>query len=163
LTYTNLGSQPHVHYTQSKCAYSFIYSFRPQNAPSVYVPVTQKKDKCKLCDDETATITFNPCQHKIVCLDCSIRLKRCIECNQVIKEKITNSGSSLSVNKSDFAQLLNKIQALEEAQQCSICMERKKDTAFQCGHIACGICALPLKACHICREKVVKRFKIYET
>ena len=138
---------------------------RPQNSPSTFVPVTSKKDKCKLCDDEPASITFTPCQHKVVCLDCSIRLKRCIEvdCNQPIKEKITNSGSSLNVNKSDFTQLLNKIQALEEAQQCSICMERKKDTAFQCGHIACGICALPLKACHICREKVVKRFKIYET
>ena len=69
----------------------------------------------------------------------------------------------INVNKTDFSQLLNKIQALEEAQICSICMERKKDTAFQCGHIACSMCAMPLKACHICREKVVKRIKIYET
>lgn len=122
-----------------------------------------KKEKCKLCDEEPVSITFNPCQHKIVCLDCSIRLKKCLECNQPIKEKITSSGSSLNVNKSDFAQLLNKIQALEEAQVCVICMERKKDIAFQCGHIACNICSLPLTRCHICREKIVKKIKIYET
>lgn len=103
-------------------------------------------DKCKLCDDEHCAITFMPCQHKVVCLDCSIRLKRCIDCNQPIKEKVTTSGASLNLNKTDFTQLLNKIQALEEAQICSICMERKKDTAFQCGHIACGTCALPLKS-----------------
>ncbi len=98
-----------------------------------------------------------------MCVDCSIRLKRCIQCNESIKEKLTPAGSNLNVNKSDFSQLLNKIQALEEAQICSICMERKKDTAFQCGHVACNICAMPLKACHICREKVVKKIKIYET
>jgi len=98
-----------------------------------------------------------------VCLDCSIRLKRCIECNQAIQEKLTDTGNALNLSKNDFSKLLNKIQALEEAQICSICMERKKDTAFQCGHIACSTCAMPLKACHICREKVLKKFKIYET
>jgi hypothetical protein len=90
-------------------------------------------------------------------------LKRCIECNQQINEKITSDGSAINVQKQDFTELLHKIQELQEAQICSICMERKKDTAFQCGHIACSICAIPLKACHICREKVTKRIKIYET
>ena len=121
------------------------------------------KDKCKLCDDEPISITFLPCQHKLVCLDCSIRIKRCIECNETIKNKITPSGTCLNVNKCDFSQLLNRIQTLEEAQTCPICMERKKDTAFQCGHLACSECSLSLRACHICREKVARKFKIYET
>jgi E3 ubiquitin-protein ligase mind-bomb len=124
------------------------------------------KNKCKLCDDEQSAITFLPCEHKIVCLECSIRLKRCIECNQVIDEKITENGNSIDsscLKKTEFSQLISKIQALEDAQTCSICMERKKDTAFQCGHITCNLCSIPLKACHICREKIVKRFKIYET
>ena len=121
-------------------------------------------NKCKLCDEEQISITFMPCKHKICCVDCSVRLKRCFECNQVISEKLASNGAAVNVNhKIEFSKLLNKIQALEEAQTCSICMERKKDTAFNCGHLACSICALPLKACHICREKVLKRIKIYET
>lgn len=67
-----------------------------------------------------------PCQHKVVCLQCSIRMKKCLECNVPIKEKINNNGSSINSNKDEFNELLNKIRSLEEAQTCSICMERKK-------------------------------------
>ncbi len=78
--------------------------------------------KCKLCDDEPCLITFNPCMHKNVCLDCSIRLKRCPECNQEIKEKQTINGTTLNLNKIELSELLIKIKTLEEAQICSICM-----------------------------------------
>jgi hypothetical protein len=58
--------------------------------------------------------------------------------------------------------LENKISSLEEARICSICMERAKDTAFQCGHTVCLTCASSLKYCHICRKKITKRIKIFE-
>jgi E3 ubiquitin-protein ligase mind-bomb len=146
----------------------FFYYLRPQESetPKIQPETDSKKKliaKCKICDEEPCSITFLPCMHVISCIDCSIRMKRCLECNEIIQEKKTTNGNVLNINKIEFSKLLNKIQALEEAQICSICMERKKDTAFQCGHIACNICALPLKACHICREKVIKRIKIYET
>lgn len=45
-----------------------------------------------------------------------------------IKEKLNDNGSSISSNKDEFNELLDKIRYLEEAQTCSICMERKKGT-----------------------------------
>lgn len=119
-------------------------------------------NKCKLCDDEPISVEFLPCKHKCVCLECSIRIRKCIECNQFIKEKLNQNGACLNnMNKFEFSELLERIKSLEEAQTCSICMERKKDTTFQCGHIVCRICSVPLQNCHICREKIVTKIKIY--
>lgn len=118
--------------------------------------------KCKLCDEEPVSVKFLPCNHKCVCLDCSIRIRKCIECNQVIKEKQTSNGTNLNLNKIEFSELLEKVKHLEEAQICSICMERKKDTTFQCGHIVCRICSVPLLNCHICRKSILTKIKIYE-
>lgn len=67
-----------------------------------------------------------PCAHKVVCLDCSVRMKKCLECNVPIKEKLSSNGSLVNFNKLEYADLLTKIKSLEEAQTCSICMERKK-------------------------------------
>lgn len=96
------------------------------------------QEKCKLCDEEFRSVVFIPCEHKVVCVECSVRMKRCLECNQPIKEKITCGGepvgnggllgerSGTTNNKFQFNDLLSKIKLLEEAQICSICMERKK-------------------------------------
>ena len=50
------------------------------------------QEKCKLCDEEFRSVVFIPCEHKVVCVECSVRMKRCLECNQPIKEKITCGG-----------------------------------------------------------------------
>lgn len=85
------------------------------------------QEKCKLCDEEVRSVVFYPCEHKIVCIECSIRMKKCLECNQIIKEKVTCGETPISnMNKFEFNDLLSKIKLLEEAQTCSICMERKK-------------------------------------
>ncbi|RNA37255.1 E3 ubiquitin- ligase MIB2 isoform X2 [Brachionus plicatilis] len=136
-----------------------MVAFIQQNFLALETPDTLVAEICKLCDEEPRTVTFMPCQHKIVCLQCSIRMKKCVECNVPIKEKLNGNGSSINSNKDEFNELLDKIRYLEEAQTCSICMERKKDTAFQCGHIVCNLCSIPLKTCHICREKII--FVVY--
>ncbi|CAF0849336.1 unnamed protein product [Brachionus calyciflorus] len=123
---------------------------------------SNESDRCKLCDEEPITVTFLPCNHKCVCIDCSIRIKKCLECHHVIKEKVDLNGTNLNFSKTEFSELLEKVKNMEEAQQCPICMERKKDTTFQCGHTVCNFCSKPLVNCHICREKIITKIRIYE-
>jgi hypothetical protein len=49
----------------------------------------------------------------------------------------------------------------EEAIQCAICFDRDKDTALNCGHQACAFCASGLANCHICREPILTRTRLY--
>lgn len=42
---------------------------------------------CELCLEQRATVMFQPCQHKLVCRDCSIKMKKCIECKTPISAK----------------------------------------------------------------------------
>lgn len=51
--------------------------------------------------------------------------------------------------------------AANEELLCDICMENKKDTAFNCGHTCCGNCAITLCDCHICRAQIVQRIKFF--
>jgi E3 ubiquitin-protein ligase mind-bomb len=117
--------------------------------------------KCKLCDEDPCSVIFLPCRHKVCCTECSVRLKKCISCNEKIEEKLNSVKGNTSIHVK-LDDLLDKIHKLEEAQMCAICMERKKEIAFQCGHIVCGECSIPLIFCHICRQIIVKRIKIYE-
>ena len=41
---------------------------------------------CMICSDP-ATVVFHPCQHKIVCDECSARMKKCLHCKQPILRK----------------------------------------------------------------------------
>jgi hypothetical protein len=49
----------------------------------------------------------------------------------------------------------------EEAIQCAICLDRDKDTALNCGHQACAICASALANCHICRKPITTWTRLY--
>lgn len=44
---------------------------------------------------------------------------------------------------------------------CSICMENKTNVAFQCGHVSCHECSTGLRICHICREVIKQRIKLF--
>lgn len=57
--------------------------------------------------------------------------------------------------------LETRIADLEEANMCSICMERRRNVAFLCGHGACEHCAAPLKTCHMCRKVITKKINLY--
>lgn len=57
--------------------------------------------------------------------------------------------------------LESKIMEIEETHCCSICMERRRNIAFLCGHSACSKCAETLKICHMCRKSIVKKINLY--
>ena len=52
--------------------------------------------ECMVCSDTYANMTFEPCGHMIVCLDCSIKMKKCLLCQTLIEEKL-GAGNKILV------------------------------------------------------------------
>jgi E3 ubiquitin-protein ligase mind-bomb len=65
--------------------------------------------ECIICNELRANVLFEPCQHLLLCELCSVRIKKCIKCHQIITAKVvkesnrqlidSNNISSQSVNK----------------------------------------------------------------
>ena len=46
-------------------------------------------------------------------------------------------------------------------QECTVCWDKKKDTAYLCGHVFCGECSSKVNTCPTCREPITARIRIY--
>lgn len=44
---------------------------------------------------------------------------------------------------------------------CAICLDRKKQIAFFCGHQVCVQCSPGIQNCHICRKPIQGRIQLY--
>ncbi|KAK9937336.1 hypothetical protein M0R45_014134 [Rubus argutus] len=44
---------------------------------------------------------------------------------------------------------------------CPICLTNAKDLAFGCGHMTCRDCGARLSNCHICRQPIRSRLRVY--
>ncbi|KGN46786.1 E3 ubiquitin-protein ligase RGLG4 [Cucumis sativus] len=49
----------------------------------------------------------------------------------------------------------------EHSQVCPICLTAGKDLAFGCGHMTCRECGSRLSNCHICRQPIRNRIRLY--
>lgn len=58
-------------------------------------------------------------------------------------------------------------QQVRNLSECTVCLDGNKDTAFQCGHTACGTCARDLLSrkadCHICRAKITRLLALFDS
>ncbi|XP_077497194.1 E3 ubiquitin-protein ligase MIB2-like isoform X2 [Amblyomma americanum] len=54
-----------------------------------------------------------------------------------------------------------RLHELEEALQCAICMDHRRDVLFLCGHGCCDDCSQALSVCHICRQPITQKIPIY--
>lgn len=122
--------------------------------------------ECLICSEVPATVVFEPCGHQVSCVECSLRMKKCISCQEVILKKIGPGGKVLSTKGRQASverlrYLENKIQEIEEAHGCSICMEQRRNVVFLCGHGACVNCAQTLRTCHMCRKPITKKINLY--
>ncbi|KAK8766810.1 hypothetical protein V5799_006411 [Amblyomma americanum] len=120
---------------------------------------------CKICCEAAADVWFEPCGHRLYCSECCRRMKCCLTCGVAITGKVTSAerqGASADAERQRAQRELEaRLQELEEAHGCSICMERQRNVVFLCGHGACDDCAADLDACHMCRETITKRIKLY--
>lgn len=49
----------------------------------------------------------------------------------------------------------------DENKTCPICLTNEMDMAFGCGHMACRECGSRLIRCHICRQQISSRIRLY--
>ncbi|KAF6215434.1 hypothetical protein GE061_010187 [Apolygus lucorum] len=57
--------------------------------------------------------------------------------------------------------LETKIAEIEEVHCCGICMERRRNVVFLCGHSACDKCSAELTVCHMCRTTIANKIHLY--
>ncbi|XP_035780860.1 E3 ubiquitin-protein ligase MIB2-like [Anopheles albimanus] len=136
-------------------------------APSIPFPCTVPRE-CIVCNETLQLIVFDPCQHQIACEDCGMRMKKCLTCGMHIERRVTVTGVPLYCGKDGrqpsadrLRYLESKIMEIEETHCCSICMERRRNVAFLCGHGSCSKCAETLKICHMCRKTITKKINLY--
>ncbi|KAG7169704.1 E3 ubiquitin-protein ligase MIB2-like [Homarus americanus] len=138
-----------------------IPSPQPQNDCNMEKAEESTVD-CSICLECPSNIIFQPCGHCVTCEDCSSRVKKCFQCHEVVVSKVTKvSSKSRQPSAERLRYLETKIAEIEEAHCCSICMERRRNVAFLCGHGACVICAHTLKTCHMCRKPISKKINLY--
>ena len=91
--------------------------------------------------------------------DCCRRMKKCLECGVKIEHRITEVTDQSPVKVRETGE------EEDERGLCNICLERRKDTAFLCGHQACSVCAeeLPNNLCHICRKTIERKIPLYNS
>lgn len=129
--------------------------------------VSSKPVECLVCSElSEENVKLEPCNHKPACEDCSSRMKKCLQCGSVVQKRITKDGrvipaKSRQPSAERMRYLECKIAEIEESHACSICMERKRNVVFLCGHGTCSKCADTLKTCHMCRKTITKKIPIY--
>lgn len=126
----------------------------------------EEKPKCRICEENVPDVAFKPCGHIVICAECAPRIKRCLECQSKITGKARKDGTPITaINNKSLAvkyQLLEaKTRKLEESIVCYICVERKKNVIFLCGHGTCQSCAQQLKACPICQKEIERKIPIF--
>ncbi|XP_030842768.1 E3 ubiquitin-protein ligase MIB1-like [Strongylocentrotus purpuratus] len=57
--------------------------------------------------------------------------------------------------------LIQKNQKLEEEVLCPVCIDRKREFVFMCGHSLCETCTDSLNDCPYCRQPILKKIKMY--
>ncbi|XP_077507617.1 uncharacterized protein LOC144118596 [Amblyomma americanum] len=72
----------------------------------------------------------------------------------------SETGSS-ETNARTARQLESRLREMENALKCAICLSRRRDVAFLCGHAACSTCAAEISSCHICRRTIKRRIRLY--
>uniref|UniRef100_A0A1Y1NC46 RING-type E3 ubiquitin transferase n=1 Tax=Photinus pyralis TaxID=7054 RepID=A0A1Y1NC46_PHOPY len=129
--------------------------------------VTSKPVECLVCSDlSEENVKLEPCNHKPACEDCASRMKKCLQCGIAVQRRVTKDGriipaKSRQPSAERMRYLECKIAEIEESHACSICMERKRNVVFLCGHGTCSKCADTLKTCHMCRKTITKKIPIY--
>lgn len=125
-------------------------------------------EECYMCSEHEDLCTLEPCGHKIVCIDCCSRLKKCCRCRENITKRMAPDGSEVQYIPRDERPTLDRmrylglqVKSLEDYITCNICLERKIDQAFKCGHSCCSICSVNVHNCHICRIPVTQKIQLF--
>ena len=65
-------------------AFMFDLFFSAARTVDPYQP-----QECMVCSEAPACVMFQPCQHVIVCVECCVKVKRCLQCQMPVTAKIS--------------------------------------------------------------------------
>ncbi|XP_062889279.1 E3 ubiquitin-protein ligase MIB2 isoform X2 [Mobula hypostoma] len=141
----------------------------PNTMTNLLLPVTAEPAECLVCSELSFLVLFVPCQHSVVCEECSVRMKKCIKCQVSIAKKIRHDNTEVESGSTSEApdqrklleQLQSRYRQMEERIICPICIDNQIKLVFQCGHGSCLECSVALKACPICRQNIRERIHIF--
>jgi len=117
--------------------------------------------ECRICSEPSDLVVFEPCLHAVVCAACSDRVKKCFVCQIPVGKMSSEVTADGCKETGRLKSLEQKMLDLEEQLFCGICMERKRNVAFLCGHGACAVCSKDLVTCHMCRTKIEMKIPLY--
>jgi E3 ubiquitin-protein ligase mind-bomb len=138
---------------------------------------TKKIEECLVCSESPASVLFKPCLHMVACDSCSSIMKKCVQCRTPIETavplsvasggrpiKVRGMGSrgSGNIGGRDVAALQQQLQEMKDKTQCQVCMDRRKNCVFLCGHGTCQLCADMIVECPICRKPVAKKIILFD-
>ncbi|XP_044301333.1 E3 ubiquitin-protein ligase MIB2 [Varanus komodoensis] len=141
----------------------------PNTMTNLSVTKVAARSECLVCSELAVLICFVPCQHSIVCEECSRRMKKCIKCQVTIAKKLKQDSSEVECSscsettdqKKLMEDLQNRYRQMEERITCPICIDNQIKLIFQCGHGSCQECGTALDVCPICRQTIRERIHIF--
>ncbi|CAI8012394.1 E3 ubiquitin-protein ligase MIB1 [Geodia barretti] len=114
----------------------------------------------------------------VACDSCSSIMTKCVKCRTAIETAVPLSvasggrplkvrgrgsrGSGGPVGSQDIASLQQQLQEMKEKTQCQVCMDRRKNCVFLCGHGTCQLCADKIIECPICRKLVSRKIILFD-
>ncbi|XP_053137275.1 E3 ubiquitin-protein ligase MIB2 isoform X4 [Hemicordylus capensis] len=141
----------------------------PNTMTNLSVAKVATPSECLVCSELALLVHFSPCQHSIVCEECSRRMKKCIKCQVTITKKVKQDstevecspGSEPTDQQKLMEELQNRYRQMEERITCPICIDHQIKVVFQCGHGSCLECSSALSVCPICRQTIRERIHIF--
>merc|ERR1712034_175959 len=109
------------------------------------------------------------------CAGCSSLMKKCVQCRATIEEMVpfkdlctAEAGSVQETSKVnsalpevDVLMLEKQLQEIKEQTMCAVCLDRRKNMIFLCGHGSCQLCGDKLSDCPMCRKPIEKRIILF--
>lgn len=141
-----------------------------------FVQSKQKIDECLVCSDKKASVLFKPCGHMGACNGCSSLMKKCVQCRATIEETVSikdlcsvdesttaavKPDRPVSTSNDDVTILEKQLQEIKDQTVCAVCLDRRKNMIFLCGHGSCQLCGDKLSDCPLCRKPIEKRILLF--
>lgn len=62
---------------------------------------SSQSSECIICNELKASVVFEPCNHILLCELCSVRIKKCIKCHQLITAKVVVKQNNRQLTQSN--------------------------------------------------------------
>ncbi|XP_048582357.1 E3 ubiquitin-protein ligase MIB1-like [Nematostella vectensis] len=135
-----------------------------------------KIEECMVCSEKKSQLLFKPCNHMVACEGCGSLMKKCIQCRENITETLPfivccggqappplseRGECKQEITNQELSQLQQQLQDMKEQTMCPVCMDRRKNLIFLCGHGTCQLCGDRMQECPMCRKTVERRILLF--